>query len=119
MPRETFTSIDEYIDSCDPAVQPTLQQLRGFIKELAPNAAERIAWAMPTFHQKTNIVHFCAHKKHIGLYPGSEGIAAFTDEFDKLGLKYSKGAVQLPLDKPLPYDLIKRIVQFRLDQTAD
>ncbi len=114
MPRPTFNTIDEYIATCEEPIQVLLQELRNIIHECAPQATEKISWAMPTFYQNGNLVHFMAYKKHIGFYPGASGIANFAAEFDTHGFRYSKGAVQFPLDKPMPWDLIKRIVKFRV-----
>ncbi len=113
-----YTSIEGYIATCDSSIQPVLQELRALIRQHAPNATEKIAWSMPTFYQKKNLIHFFAHKKHIGLYPGASGIEQFREEFDAMGLKYSKGAVQLPYQKPMPWELIGRIVDFRVEQEA-
>jgi uncharacterized protein YdhG (YjbR/CyaY superfamily) len=80
----------------------------------APKASEKISWGMPTFHLGENLVHFALMKNHIGFYPGADGVAAFTAELD--GYKTSKGAIQFPLSKPVPYDLIARITAFRVKQ---
>ncbi len=116
MPRPTYDTIDAYIATCTPPVQAILQELRSFIHKYAPEATEKISWAMPTFFLNGNLIHFMAYKKHIGLYPGASGIENFAAEFVALGLKYSKGAVQFPIDKPLPWDLIQRIVAFRVKE---
>lgn len=108
----TFQSIDEYISQFSPEVQRILQALRSVIKEEAPDAEEKISWRMPTFTLHGNLVHFAAHKKHIGFYPGASGIEAFQHRLSEY--KWSKGAVQFPMDKPLPYELIKEIVRFRV-----
>lgn len=116
MPRPEYANIDEYIATCEPSVQNILKDLRSFIKKYAPEATEKISWAMPTFFYHGNLVHFMAHKKHIGFYPGANGIEQFITDFDAAGYKYSKGAVQFPIDKPLPWDLIQRIVEFRVGE---
>lgn len=116
MTGKDYNNIDEYIESCETHVQPVLQELRNHIKSYAPHAIEKISWAMPTFFLKGNLVHFAAHKSHIGFYPGASGIEAFVSDFKRLGYKYSKGAVQFPFDKPLPWDLIQRIVEFRVNE---
>lgn len=105
-------NIDSYIATFPAKQQELMRQLRQVIRETAPEATEKISWAMPTFYLKGNLVHFAAYKNHIGFYPSSSGIARFAREFT--GLKFSKGAVQFPLDKPLPADLIRRIVAFRV-----
>lgn len=119
MTKPEFSTIDEYIQACDTAVQPLLQELRTFIKQYAPDAKEKISYSMPCFTLHGNLVYFAAAKKHIGFYPTPSGIAQFASEFDEMGLKYSKGAVQFPLSKPLPWDLIRRIVEFRVLENTE
>ena len=109
-----FNSIDEYIGLYPSEVQDILTTLRKVIKESAPEATEKISYQMPTFAMHGNLVHFAAFKKHIGFYPAASGVAAFTDEL--VEYKTSKGAIQFPIDKPLPYELIREIVQFRVDE---
>ena len=109
-------SIDDYIINCHPDVQERLQQLRMVIKEAAPEATEKISWKMPTFVLNGNLVFFAAFKKHIGFYPLPSGIEAFKDEL--LEYKSSKGSVQFPLNKPLPFDLISRMVKARVDDNT-
>jgi len=118
MPGTGYSTIDEYISACDPSVRPVLKGLRDFIKKLIPDAAERISYSMPCFYLNGNLVYFAARKRHIGFYPCAGGIANFTEDFGTLGLKYSKGAVQFPLNKPLPWELIRRIVEFRVRENA-
>ncbi|KRF67633.1 hypothetical protein ASG99_15140 [Bacillus sp. Soil768D1] len=108
----TFKSIDEYILQFPHEVQEKLKRLRKVIKESAPDAEEKISYQMPTFVLHGNLVHFAAYKKHIGFYPTSSGIAAFEHKFSEY--KSSKGAVQFPLEKPMPYELISEIVKFRV-----
>jgi uncharacterized protein YdhG (YjbR/CyaY superfamily) len=106
------TTIDEYIAQCPPDVQPILQQLRAVIKAAAPQAVEKISYQMPAFAFNGNLVYFGLHTHHIGFYPTSSGMQAFKDELS--AYKTSKGAAQFPLDQPLPFDLITRIVKYRL-----
>lgn len=108
------TPITDYILGFPPEVQAKLNQMRDAILEIAPESTEKISWQMPTFHLNGNLVHFAAFKKHIGFYPGADGIEAFAAEFG--ALHFSKGAVQFPLDQPLPLDLVKRITAFRKAQ---
>jgi uncharacterized protein YdhG (YjbR/CyaY superfamily) len=108
----TFSSIDEYIATFPPELQAILQEMRATIKAAAPDAKEKISYQMPTFELKGNLVHFAAYQHHIGFYPVPSGIEAFEDELS--AYKRAKGSVQFPLDKPLPLDLIGRIVQFRV-----
>jgi uncharacterized protein YdhG (YjbR/CyaY superfamily) len=86
--------------------------MRKVISEQAPEAREKISYQMPTFDLHGNLVHFAAYAKHIGFYPTSSGIKAFEHKFAKY--KFSKGAVQFPLDEPLPLPLIREIVRFRV-----
>ncbi|GAA0722553.1 hypothetical protein GCM10008905_14180 [Clostridium malenominatum] len=110
--KNVFKSIDEYILQFSPEVQEKLQSLRNVIKESAPDAEEKMSWQMPTFALYGNLVHFAAHKKHIGFYPGPSGIDTFKLKLSEY--KWSKGAVQFPIEKPLPYELIGEIVRFRV-----
>ena len=110
--KTTFESIDEYIFKFPPEVQEILKMLRKIIKESAPDAKEKISYQMPTFVFHGNLVHFAAHKNHIGFYPTPSGIDAFKHELSEY--KGAKGSVQFPIEKPLPYDLISKIVKFRV-----
>jgi uncharacterized protein YdhG (YjbR/CyaY superfamily) len=107
-----FTSIDEYIATFPEDTQKILEQIRATIKAAAPDAREKISYQMPTFDLEGNLIHFAAFKNHIGLYPTPSG----TEEFKKdLSIyKVAKGSIRLPLDKPMPLDLIKQIVKFRV-----
>lgn len=105
-------TIDEYIAGFPPEVQAILQQIRATIRAAAPEAEEAIAYQMPTFRLKGNLVHFAAYKNHIGLYPTPTGVEQFKDELAQY--KGAKGSVQFPLGRPMPYDLIDRIVRFRV-----
>lgn len=109
-----FQSIDEYIASFPDDVQIKLREMRALIRAAAPEATEKISYQMPTFDLHGNLVHFAAHRSHIGLYPAPTGIEAFKEAFAPY--KTSKGAVQFPLDQPLPVDLITRVVQFRVGE---
>lgn len=107
-------SIDEYIAAFPAEVQTMLKALRATIKAAAPDAQEKISYQMPTFALHGNLVHFAAYKKHIGFYPTPSGIQAFKDEL--VDYASSKGAVQFPLDAPLPLELIGRIVRYRVEE---
>lgn len=112
--KNTYNNIDEYIESFPKEVQDRMQQIRLIIRENAPEAIEAITWRMPTFKfNGSNLIHFAAFKKHIGIYPGAEAIIVFEKELSSY--KTSKGAIQLPLDKPIPADLIKNIVKYRVE----
>ena len=108
------TPITDYILQFLPEVQQKLNQMRAAILEIVPEATEKISYGMPTFYLNGNLVHFAAYKSHIGFYPAPDGIAAFANEFG--AYKFSKGAVQFPLDQPLPLELVKRITAFRKAQ---
>ncbi len=112
--QPTSKSIDEYIAGFPPDVQEILEKIRITIRKAAPDADETFSYQMPTFTLKGNLVHFAAFKKHIGLYPTPTGIEEFKDELS--AYKSAKGSVQFPLDKPIPFDLISRIVAFRREE---
>ncbi len=105
-------SIDEYILKFPKDTQEILLEIRKVIKEAAPEATEKISYQMPTFYLHGNLVHFAAFKSHIGFYPAPSGIEAFKEELSVY--KGAKGSVQFPIDKPMPYALISRIVKFRV-----
>jgi uncharacterized protein YdhG (YjbR/CyaY superfamily) len=107
-----LTTIDEYISQCPEDVQPILVKIRAVIKESAPDAVEKISYRMPAFYLKGTLVWFAAFTHHIGFYPTGAGIEAFKEELS--AYKFSKGAVQFPLDQPIPYELIRRIVKYRV-----
>ncbi len=110
------STIDVYIASFPDDVQGILETMRRTIKKAAPTAEETIRYQMPTFKLNgKNLVHFAAFKHHIGFYPTPSGITAFQKELSIY--KQGKGSVQFPLDKPMPYDLVKRIVLFRVNET--
>lgn len=114
-PKPTpFTTIDEYIAGFPPETQAILQELRAVIRAAAPEAQEKISYQMPTFALHGNLVHFAAWKTHIGLYPTASGTQAFQQEL--AAYTTSKGAVRFPLDQPLPFDLIRKIVAFRVEE---
>lgn len=109
-----YKDIDSYIEQFDSPVKLVLVQMREIIREAAPNAKEVISYSMPAFKMKSVLVYFAAAKKHIGFYPTPNGITAFADELTERGYKFSKGAIQFPMDEPLPKDLIQRIVQYKV-----
>jgi uncharacterized protein YdhG (YjbR/CyaY superfamily) len=115
--RTTAKTIDEYIAGFPKDVQEILEKIRAIIRKTAPDAKETINYGIPTFQLNGNLVHFAAFKKHIGFYPTPEGIEQFKDEL--AGYEGAKGSVQFPLDKPMPYDLIRRITAFRVAQSME
>lgn len=110
-------TIDEYIAAFPDDVQEILQRVRATIRKAAPDAEETIKYRMPTFTLNGNLVHFAAYKNHIGFYPIPTGIDEFRDELS--GYKMGKGSIQFPLDEPIPYDLIGRIVTFRVKENLE
>jgi len=110
-----FSNIDEYVALFPKEIQEILMKIRQIIKENAPEASEKISYQMPTFYLNGNLIHFAAFKHHIGLYPTPSGINEFKEELSKY--KGAKGSVQFPLDQPIPYDLIKRIVIYRVAES--
>lgn len=114
--KTVSNSIDEYISNFPPEIQEILNTIRQVIKESAPDAVEKISYQMPTFALHGNLVHFAAFKSHIGFYPTPSGIDAFKDELS--GYKGAKGSVQFPIEKPMPYELVGRIVKFRVTENT-
>jgi len=110
-------SIDAYIAAFPEDVQRKLKEIRATIKAAAPDAEEKISYQMPTFFLEGNLVHFAAYKNHIGFYPTPSGILVFQQELS--AYKTSKGAVQFPLEQPLPYELVAEIVKFRVQENLE
>jgi len=106
-------TIDDYISTSPEAIQPKLKELKQIIISAAPDMSEKISWRMPTFYLRGNVIHFAAHKNHIGIYPGPEAIEKFAERLESY--KTSKGAIQIPNDKPLDGLLIKDIVKFNIE----
>lgn len=114
--KVSFESIDEYIATFPKDIQKLLKELRATIKAAAPAAREKISYQIPTFDLHGNLVHFAAFAKHIGFYPGANGIKVF--EKDLKNYKFAKGSVQFPLDQPLPLKLVTKIVKFRIAENS-
>jgi uncharacterized protein YdhG (YjbR/CyaY superfamily) len=110
------TTIDEYIAQFPQNVQQILEKIRVLIKELAPEAVEKISYQMPGFYLNGMLVWFAGHEHYIGFYPTGSGIEAFKKELT--AYKWSKGAVQFPLDQPIPYELIRKMVKFRIAENV-
>ena len=115
--KTTAKDIDEYIATFPTEIQNLLEIMRATIKKAAPEAFETISYQMPTFKLKTNLVHFAAYKHHIGFYPGASAIETFKN--DLKAYKTSKGTVQFPIDKPLPIEIISKIVLFKLIENSE
>lgn len=110
-------TIDEYIAGFPQDMQELLEKIRMTIRSAAPDAEETIKYQMPTFMLKGNLVYFAAFKKHIGFYPIPSGMEAFKDELSMYA--GGKGSVRFPLDKPIPFDLIRRIVEWRVKENLE
>ncbi len=112
--QTTPQNIDEYIAGFPSDIQEILEKIRMTIREAAPDAEEAIKYQMPTFTLKGNLVHFAAFKNHIGFYPTPTGTEKFQKELSVY--KGAKGSVRFPLDKPIPFSLISKIVKFRVKE---
>jgi len=110
-------NVDQYIANFPAATQKLLQQVRETIHLAVPDAKEVISYGMPAFKQKGILVYFAGYAKHIGFYPTGSGIEAFKNEFGNY--KWSKGAVQFPIDQPMPLDLITRISKFKAERDLE
>lgn len=117
MQKQQATTIDTYIETRPTTIRTILKKIRHMIRQTAPLAVEAMRYGIPTFrlHDK-NLVHFAAFKKHIGFYPTPSGIEVFKRELSKY--KSAKGSVRFPIDHPIPYDLIRRIVDFRAKESS-
>jgi len=112
--KPTPKNIDEYIAGFPEDIQGILQKIRAVIHEAAPEARETISYQVPTFTLKGNLVHFAAFKQHISFFPASSGVERFKSEL--AGYQTSKGTIQFPLGQPIPYDLIREITIFRVQE---
>jgi uncharacterized protein YdhG (YjbR/CyaY superfamily) len=114
MEKKEYKTIDEYIALFPEDVQKIMQKIRQIIHEVAPEAKEAISYQMPAFKLNGNLVYFAGFKSHIGFYPTPSGTETFQKELSPY--KSGKGSVRFPLDQPIPYDLIKKIVLFRVKE---
>ena len=105
-------TIDAYIDEQPAERRALLHQVRATIREAAPHAVEKISWGMPTFWQGENLIHFAAQKNHLGIHPGDLSQLPFEERLS--GYRKTKGAIQFPYDKPIPYELIAKITAYRV-----
>lgn len=113
MADKKFLTIEEYIQSCPEERQSYLFELYYYIKSLLPKAEERMSWQMPTFWQGKNIIHFADAKKHVGLYPGTDAVLWFAEELKDY--QTTKGSIHLSPDKEIPKELLRKIIQYNLD----
>ena len=117
-PKQQFKTVDEYIETFPADVQRILEEMRQTIRNAAPEAVESISYQMPTYKlHGRNLVHFAAFKNHIGFYPIPSGIEAFTKELSPY--KQGKGSVQFPLGRPIPFGLVRRIVEYRVKESSE
>lgn len=116
--RKQYKTVEEYIKTFPKDIQTILEKLRQTIHETAPEAVETISYQMPTFKLNgKNLVHFAVFKEHIGFYPTPSGIDSF--EKDLAPYRTGKGTLQFPLDKPIPFDLVKKVVIFRVKENLN
>lgn len=113
-PRRLFKTIDEYIATFPKNVQIILEELRQAIRESAPAAEETISYQMPAFKLNGILVWFAAFKNHVGFYPKTSAIEAFKEELS--GYETSKGTIRFPINKPIPFNLVKKIVRYRVKE---
>lgn len=110
-----MSNVDEYIAGFDSELHSRLEQMRTIVREAAPSAEESIAYGMPAYKLRGKpLVYFGGYLNHIGFYATPNGHEAFKAEFAKY--KQGKGSVQFSLDQPLPVDLVKRVVTYRIEQ---
>jgi uncharacterized protein YdhG (YjbR/CyaY superfamily) len=112
--KPTSKDVDKFISTYPEEVQEVLNKVRATIHEAAPGAVETINYGIPTFTLNGNLVHFSGFKDHIGFYPTPSGIEKFKKELSKY--EGAKGSVKFPLDQPMPYELITKIVKFRVQE---
>jgi uncharacterized protein YdhG (YjbR/CyaY superfamily) len=112
-----FKTVDEYLSSFPADTGSVLRKMRTTIKEVVPDAEELISYNMPAFKLHGVLVWYAAYKNHIGLYPTSSAIKTFAQELSMY--KTSKGAIQFPIDEPIPTNLVKKIVKFRVKQDSE
>ncbi len=111
-PAAPSPEVDAYIEGFPGFIREMLEQMRDIIRRCAPEAEETMSYGMPAYQLNGMLVYFAAWKKHIGLYPTASGVAAFRDALAPH--RTARGSIQFPLDQPLPADLIRRIVEFRV-----
>ena len=112
--KNTYRNIDEYIAEFPNDIRLVLEEVRRAVRDAAPEAVETISYSMPAFKLEGILVYFAAFKNHIGFFPTASGVEHFKNELD--GYEISKGTIRFPLQKPMPVDLIQRIVAFRVEE---
>lgn len=114
MPAKKYETVDGYLADVPEAQRPTVEKLRMTIKAAIPEAEEVISYNMPAYRHNGVLLYFGVFAKHIGLYPTPSGIKAFEDKME--GFQYAKGSVKFPFDQEMPWELVKEIAQFRLNE---
>jgi uncharacterized protein YdhG (YjbR/CyaY superfamily) len=114
--EDRHSKIDEYIDTFPEPTRSLLMRMRKTIQKAAPEAVEAICYRMPTYKLNGNLVHFAGYKKHIGFYPTPSAIEKFKNDLTLY--RTSKGAIQFPIDQPLPLELVRKIVLFRIKESS-
>ena len=117
MDSRKFKTVDEYFSVLPAKTKTHMKDMRTAIKKAAPQAEELISYNMPAFKCQGMLVYYAAHTEHIGFYPVSSAIRAF--EKDLVKYERSKGTIRFPLDKPIPIDLVRKIVKFRVNENAE
>jgi uncharacterized protein YdhG (YjbR/CyaY superfamily) len=110
-------TIDEYIIRFEPEIQKTLNEIREFMRSEVPEATEKISYGMPTFYLNGNLIHFAAFTGHYGFFPNPSGIDAFEEAL--ASYRTGKGTLCFPFDKPLPWDIIRKVVRFRVRENLN
>ena len=110
-------TIEEYIETFEPNTKKTLIEIRNFIKSKAPEATEKISYGMPTFYLHGNLIHYAAFKDHYGLFPSPMGTGTFEKELSPY--RTGKGTLSFPIDKPIPWEIIERVLQFRIKENLN
>jgi uncharacterized protein YdhG (YjbR/CyaY superfamily) len=106
-------TIDEYIKTFEPEIQKTLNEIRSFIKTEVPEATEKISYGMPTFYLNGNLIHFAAFSDHYSFFPGTSGIKELAP------YRTGKGTLRFPIDKPIPWGIIKKVIQARVKENLN
>ena len=110
-------TVDEYLSEQPDKIRPILEQTRRILREALPDCTEKISLGMPTYWKKRNLIHFAAQKNHLGIYPGPEAIEAFRERLQDY--RTSKGAIQFPYNREIPYELIAEIAKWAYEQAGE
>lgn len=111
-------SVEEYISNCEEPGMSLMKDIRSFLQGVIPHATEVISYGMPAFKTSEVLLYYAVNKGHIGIYPTGKGIEAFANKLESMGLKFSKGAIQIPFTIEIPFELLKEIAIFRNEQVG-